>query len=164
MRPRLACLATRFPATLSLSAFGPTRSRLLPGPPGRNLAREFTHAGETNQYEKARTESGYHPLTVCLMTYQGCPVPRRSAMPRVGWFLHEVQLAVFALLMHSVHPTSGPCVREGGASGRHMSTFSAAKAKSLLGALLSFLRGEFLGKFDRVNVHGVGVSRGSGGG
>ena len=54
-------------------------------------------------------------------------------------------------------------VGEGGASGRHMSTFSAAKAKSLLGTLLSFFRGEFLEKFDRVNVHSIGVFRGPGG-
>ena len=53
-------------------------------------------------------------------------------------------------------------VREGGASGRHMSTFSAAEAKSLLGALLSFFWGEFLRDFDCVNVHGVGVLGGSG--
>ena len=52
---------------------------------------------------------------------------------------------------------------EGRASGHHMSTFSAAKAKSLLGTLLSFLGGEFLGEFDRVNIHGVWVSSGSGG-
>ena len=45
-----------------------------------------------------------------------------------------------------------------------MSTFSASKAKSLLGALLSFFGGEFLGEFDRVNVHGVGVLSGSRGG
>ena len=45
-----------------------------------------------------------------------------------------------------------------------MSTFSAAKAKSLLGALLSFFGGEFLGESDRINVHGVGVLGGSGGG
>ena len=52
-------------------------------------------------------------------------------------------------------------VGKGGASGRYMSTFSAAKAESLLGALLSFLGGEFLGEFDCVNVHGVGVFSGS---
>ena len=54
-------------------------------------------------------------------------------------------------------------VGEGGASGHHMSTFSAAKAESPLGALFSFFRGEFLGKFDRVNIHGIGVFGGSGG-
>ena len=55
-------------------------------------------------------------------------------------------------------------VGEGGASGCHMSTFSASKAKSSLGALLSFLCGQFLGELDRVNVHGVGVFGGSRGG
>ena len=55
-------------------------------------------------------------------------------------------------------------VGEGRASRCHMSTFSAAKAEPLLGTLLSFLRGEFLGKFDCVNVHSVGVFRGSRGG
>ena len=55
-------------------------------------------------------------------------------------------------------------VGESGASGRRMSTFAAAKAKSPFGALLSFLGGEFLGKFDRVNVHSVGVFHGSRGG
>ena len=52
-------------------------------------------------------------------------------------------------------------VGEGGASGRHMSTFATAEAKSLLGALLSFFRGKLLGEFDRINVHGVGVLGGS---
>ena len=50
---------------------------------------------------------------------------------------------------------------EGGASGRHMSTFVIVEAKSLLGTLLSFLRCESLWKFDHVNVHGVGVFGGS---
>ena len=53
---------------------------------------------------------------------------------------------------------------EGGASGHHMSAFATAKAKSLLGALLSFLWGELFGKLDRINVHGVGVLGGSRGG
>ena len=53
-------------------------------------------------------------------------------------------------------------VREGGADGRHMSAFSAMKAKSLLGALLSFFGDKFLGEFDCVNVHDVGVLGGSG--
>ena len=54
-------------------------------------------------------------------------------------------------------------VGEGGTSGRHMSTFAVVKAKSLLGALLSFFWGEFLRELDCVNVHGVGVLGGSGG-
>ena len=44
-----------------------------------------------------------------------------------------------------------------------MSAFSAAKAESLLGVLLSFVQGEFLGEFDRVNVYSVRVFHGSGG-
>ena len=44
-------------------------------------------------------------------------------------------------------------VQEGRASRHHMSTFVAAEAESLLGALLSFFWGELLEEFDRVNVH-----------
>ena len=55
-------------------------------------------------------------------------------------------------------------VSEDRASGCHMSTFSTVKAESLLGALLSFPGDEFLWKFDCVNVHSVGVFRGSRGG
>ena len=55
-------------------------------------------------------------------------------------------------------------VGEGRASRRHMSTFSATKAESFLGALLSFFGGEFLWEFDCVNVHGVGVLGGPRGG
>ena len=52
-------------------------------------------------------------------------------------------------------------VREGRASGHHMSTFTTAEAKSFLGTLLSFFRRKFLREFDRVNIHGVGVLGGS---
>ena len=52
-------------------------------------------------------------------------------------------------------------VGEGRTGGHHMSTFAAVKAKSFLGALLSFFRGKFLREFDRVNVHGVRVLGGS---
>ena len=38
-----------------------------------------------------------------------------------------------------------------------MSTFVAAEAESLLGALLPFFRGQFLVEFDHVNVYGVRV-------
>ena len=54
-------------------------------------------------------------------------------------------------------------VREGGASRHHMSTFATAEAKSLLGTLLSFFRGEFLGEFDYINIYGIGVLGGPGG-
>ena len=54
-------------------------------------------------------------------------------------------------------------VREGGASGCHMSTFVAMEAKSLLGALFLFLRSELLQEFDCINVHGIGVLGDSGG-
>ena len=84
------CLAARPPITLSL---GPSSLVFYLGSQSKNLAREFTHAGETNQYEKACTESRNHPLTVYLITYQGCPVLRQSVMPRVGWFFTEDQLA-----------------------------------------------------------------------
>ena len=53
-------------------------------------------------------------------------------------------------------------IREGGASRRHMSIFTASEAKSLLGALLSFFWGKFLRKFDHVNIHGIGVLGGLG--
>ena len=41
-----------------------------------------------------------------------------------------------------------------------MSTFVAMEAKSLFGALFSFFRSKFLGEFDSVNVHDIGVSGG----
>ena len=54
-------------------------------------------------------------------------------------------------------------VREARASGHYMSTFAAAKAESLFGALLPFFQSESLGKFDCVGVHGIGVLDDSGG-
>ena len=54
-------------------------------------------------------------------------------------------------------------VRGCGAGRCHVSTFAALEAKSLLGTSLSFFRGEFLGEFDHIYVHGVGVFGSSGG-
>ena len=48
-------------------------------------------------------------------------------------------------------------VGEGGASRRHMSTFTTAEAKSFLGTLLLFFWHEFLEEFDCINVHDIGV-------
>ena len=48
-------------------------------------------------------------------------------------------------------------VSEGRASRHHVSTFATTEAESLLGALFSFLWSKFLGEFDHINIHGIGV-------
>ena len=48
-------------------------------------------------------------------------------------------------------------VRESWASRCHMSTFAATKTKSFLGALFMFFWSVFLGEFDHVNIHSIGV-------
>ena len=52
-------------------------------------------------------------------------------------------------------------VREGGASGHHMSTFVAVETESFLGTLFMFFWSEFLGEFNHVNIYGIGVFGGS---
>ena len=74
-----------------------------------------------------------------------------------------LELREFLLSLGTLDVWSFRGVSEGGASGRHMSTFLAAEAKSLLGTLLSFFWGKFLWEFNRINVHGGGVFGGSGG-
>ena len=78
------CLVAEFPITLSLLAFRPTRSSLF--------------RGHHSQPCEGVLESRFHPmtrpkqerLTNMPSAYQGCPVSRPSAMPRVRWFLPEV--------------------------------------------------------------------------
>ena len=83
--PWLAHLAAGFPITLSLLAFGPTRSCLLWGS-NPNLVREFrcsgvlnpldqTQAGKTNQY---------------VFDVPGVSCPSAPYSPRVRWFLPKV--------------------------------------------------------------------------
>ena len=45
-----------------------------------------------------------------------------------------------------------------------MSIFVAVEVESLFGTLLLFFRGKFLQEFDCINIYGVGVLGGSGGG
>ena len=53
-------------------------------------------------------------------------------------------------------------VGEGRTNGCHVSAFAAVETESFLGTLFLFFWGEFLGKSDCVNIHGIGVFDGPG--